>query len=446
MNLPSARRGMTLVEMMVATTMSLIIMGIIAQLFGMLGKGVTGSRSTLTLSEQLRAVGNTLRTDLAGLTVPTLPPAAPDSDVGYLEIIEGPAIDDPGLPRTSLTGDCDDSLLLTTRSLGNPFVGRFENGAIESQFAEVAWFCVEAPVQPVAGSTLYTLHRRQLLVIPYVGAGAFSASGSNWIRGSLSTVSGTYDLSLRAVPAGGTDPPYLLPNSLTDLTKRENRFLHNLSGTISNANYPYDDFSQNLAATGPHTALRAGEDVALTNVVAFDIRLFEPNVAVKVTPANTAALVPGDPGYPSGSSTPAKGGYIDLIPSLTSSATSVGAVFPTVGVPAFQTHGVFVTGTSGANNSQSLRPTVGTKTFGIYDTGSLHYESNGVDEDNDGSTDEGADGVDSNGDGVIDDAGERETSPPYPVALRGIEVRIRCYEPQSRQVRQVTVRHTFVPH
>ena len=31
------RRGMTLVEMMVATTMSLIILGIIAQLFGMLG-------------------------------------------------------------------------------------------------------------------------------------------------------------------------------------------------------------------------------------------------------------------------------------------------------------------------------------------------------------------------------------------------------------------------
>jgi prepilin-type N-terminal cleavage/methylation domain-containing protein len=441
MILPPARRGMTLVEMMVATTMSLIIMGIIAQLFGMLGKGVTGSRSTLTLSEQLRAVGNTLRTDLAGLTVSTLPPSAPDGDAGYLEIIEGPAIDDPGVPRTSLTGDCDDSLLLTTRSLGNPFVGRFENGAIESQFAEVAWFCVEAPTQPVAGSTLYTLHRRQLLVIPYVGAGAFYASGANRISGSLATVSGTYDVSLRADGYG-----HLLPNSLSDLTKRENRFLHNLSGTISNASYPYDDFSQNLAATGPLTSLRAGEDVVLTNVVAFDIRLFDPNVPVKITTANTTALVPGDPGYASGSSTQAKGAYIDLIPSLTSSATSVGAVFPPAGVPAFQTHGVFVTGTSGAYNNRSLRPTVGTKTFGIYDTGSLHYESNGVDEDNDGSTDEGADGVDSNGDGVIDDAGERETSPPYPVALRGLEVRIRCYEPQSRQVRQVTVRHTFVPH
>jgi hypothetical protein len=65
----------------------------------------------------------------------------------------------------------------------------------------------------------------------------------------------------------------------------------------------------------------------------------------------------------------------------------------------------------------------------------------------DGQIDEPA--YDANGDGDYDDpgddAGEMETSPPYPYPLRGIEVRIRCYEPSSRQVRQVTVRQTFVP-
>jgi hypothetical protein len=55
-----------------------------------------------------------------------------------------------------------------------------------------------------------------------------------------------------------------------------------------------------------------------------------------------------------------------------------------------------------------------------------------VDEDRDGVIDEGTDGV------------EYETSPPYPVPLRGIEVRIRCYEPSSKEIRQITVRHTFV--
>jgi hypothetical protein len=82
-----------------------------------------------------------------------------------------------------------------------------------------------------------------------------------------------------------------------------------------------------------------------------------------------------------------------------------------------------------------------------------------MDQDNDSTPDEGTNGVDDDSDGVFDeppydgdrdgvfeDLGEVETMPPYPYPLRGIEVRIRCWEPSSRQVRQVTVRHTFVPH
>ena len=38
------RVGMTLVEMLVATTITLIMMGLVAQLFGVFGQGVTGSR------------------------------------------------------------------------------------------------------------------------------------------------------------------------------------------------------------------------------------------------------------------------------------------------------------------------------------------------------------------------------------------------------------------
>ena len=81
-----------------------------------------------------------------------------------------------------------------------------------------------------------------------------------------------------------------------------------------------------------------------------------------------------------------------------------------------------------------------------YDTLSTHYEADGVDQDGQLGADQGTNGFDDDGDGLIDEADEAETSPPYPVALRGIEVRIRCYEPSSRQISQVTVRHTFVPH
>ena len=58
--------------------------------------------------------------------------------------------------------DNDDRLLFTTRSLGQPFVGRCQwspagDGTVKSDVAEVAWF--------VRGRTLY---RRVLLVAPWV--------------------------------------------------------------------------------------------------------------------------------------------------------------------------------------------------------------------------------------------------------------------------------------
>lgn len=45
--------------------------------------------------------------------------------------------------------------------------------------------------------------------------------------------------------------------------------------------------------------------------------------------------------------------------------------------------------------------------------------------------------------GGFNDAAQYTRGPPYPVPLRGIEVQIRCYEPTSKQVRQITVLHSF---
>jgi hypothetical protein len=45
--------------------------------------------------------------------------------------------------------------------------------------------------------------------------------------------------------------------------------------------------------------------------------------------------------------------------------------------------------------------------------------------------------------GVVDSASEKLTWPPYPAPLRGIQVKIRVYEPDSRQVREVTVTQSF---
>jgi hypothetical protein len=54
-------------------------------------------------------------------------------------------------------------------------------------------------------------------------------------------------------------------------------------------------------------------------------------------------------------------------------------------------------------------------------------------------------GLDDNHDGVVDDVNEQITSSPYPVPLRGIQVKIRCYEPDSRLIREITIEQDFLP-
>jgi type II secretory pathway component PulJ len=404
----SPRRGMTLVEMLVATAMTLIIMGVVAQLFGFLALTLSRSRDTIEMSSDARSVANLLRRDLTGGTVKTFPPTPTDGDSGYLEIIEGPATDQSA-GFSQLTGDCDDVLMLTTRSLDQPFIGTFGSyGSIESPVAEVAWYCRQSPAgyqTQAAGSTLYTLYRRKLLVMDYVGQTPFESSGDNSFSGSLPNTN--YDLSLRA------DGSLLRPNSLSDLTRREWRFMHNLSGTTSEAAFPYNVTVSNLANYGQLTGTRQGEDIVLTNVVAFDIRVFDPRAPLNET--SITAVDPGDPGYGGGASAGVNGAYVDL-------------------------------GSGAATTPLMGSATAKSKLTRIYDTWSTHYEFNGIDEDNSGVADQGVNGIDDNSNGIVDEAAEQETSPPYPVALRGLEIRLRVYEPSSRQVRQVTVRHTFVPH
>ncbi len=54
-------------------------------------------------------------------------------------------------------------------------------------------------------------------------------------------------------------------------------------------------------------------------------------------------------------------------------------------------------------------------------------------------------GLDDDGNGIVDDVSECITLPPYPVALRGIQVKIRCFEPDSRQIREITIEQDFLP-
>jgi hypothetical protein len=411
-SLVRTRSAMTLIEMLVAMAASLLLMSVIAQLFGVLGRTVSDSSNIQAVNTRIRGVARMLRTDLGGITVDTLPPIRSDSDSGYLELIEGPARDyNPQAPNR-LQGDCDDVLLFTCRSLSEPYLGRFATSStFESQTAEVAWFCVPAGSDPNTGVPVATLYRRQLLATAYVGQEPFLSSNNSVAASSYGnsweTFYNAFDLSCRL------DGGKLYPNSLGDLTKRENRFLHSQT-------FPHGFQGAATAGAVLTGAGRAGDDVVLTNVIAFDVRVFDPAAAIGGNPA---------------------GAYVDLNWGNASTPATTAATFPPVGTTAFQGKGVNCS--SGGNAALAL-PT--------YDTWSTHYEFDGVNQGDSPTltsppqTDEGSNGRDDNNDGIVDDSGEQETSPPYPVALRGIEVRIRVYEPSSRQVRQVTVRHTFVPH
>jgi hypothetical protein len=312
--------------------------------------------------------------------------------------------------------------MFTTRSFAVPFRGKSKAGYFESPVAEVAWF-LRAASASTAPQT-YTLYRRQLLVAGYPAVGDFTPdNGNSLVFPGWAEFYESYDLSVRREGAR------LVPNTLSDLTRRESRFLHNRNGLTDGTGFPYlFDVTGPGVWFDPDTSTRVGEDVALTNVLAFDVRVFDPSGAVVV--AGDDALVPGDPGFPPNPATNAFGCYVDLGHGVSISAMR--SLFAGQGQGNYRNQAI------GLHNKQ------------IWDTWSDHYETNGYDENDSGTgpIDEGANGIDDSipKDGIVDDLMERETSPPYPAPLRGIEIRIRVYEPSSRQVRQVTVRHTFVPH
>jgi prepilin-type N-terminal cleavage/methylation domain-containing protein len=470
--LPAGRHAFTLIEMLVSLAITLIMMGAVVTLFGTVTDSVSSSRALLEASDRLRACRNRLQADLQCATASMKPPLRPENGEGYLEILEGP--DKDGVNRfnstspsiNTLFGDTDDALMLTVRSRGEPFVGKYNGTTIESQVAEVVYFLSRSwspgpdgiygnaddirsteasldanasdplqvpplpgpPPAPAPPLRLFTLYRRVLLVYP----GGAVPPGPNFYN--------LYDLSARFDSSGN---PIL--NTLGDLTKRENRFAH-LGLTV---NYPpvfpffarYDTTPltttppPNFPTTGnvlvPFSLAsgRLGDDVIMTNVLSFDVQVYDPGAPVIVDGGNNAALEPRDKGYSSGGTGIGYGAYVDI------GYTPSGA-FSTTTPPRF----------NGPPNSKYFgSPAPALPNYLPYDTWSWHYENDGIDQNNDTYTDGGTNGLDDDGVNGVDDIGERDTLPPYNAPLRGIRVTIRVYEPSSQQVRQVTVVQDYLP-
>ena len=112
--------------------------------------------------------------------------------------------------------------------------------------------------------------------------------------------------------------PIVVANTLGDLTKRERRYGHAFVNNAAIANgfphrvdprylVPFGGSLSNGVYTVDMTNSHNGEDVVLTNVVAFDVQAWDPtapvynvqlNSATSTAPANMATVAPGDPGFP----------------------------------------------------------------------------------------------------------------------------------------------------
>lgn len=499
-----SRGGFTLVEMLVAMALSLIIVLAVAQVFRLIGDNVLASRATLEMSGQLRGAAGQLQSDLGGVTAPVRPWLKPSGGQGYFEVLEG-ALWDMGLGTTpypqSIMGDVDDVLMFTSRAKIGTFVGQIEGhidttnffpprlvyvpgeyNSIESSLAEVAWFTrfndYNGNGTPDSGEV--TLHRRTFLILPEL-----DLSDPTVLQLPPGQFYAAFDISAairEVLPATAPRTWAKQANTLETLGQRENRTAHNVSGgypldltdVTINRPFPYqisrallvpqgtvvtrgtdgqpgrsgvdddgngvvddvgemgafgtDDRTVSIDSLIPPLAVgyRAfaesfGNDVMLSDLLAFDVRVFDQMVPIRTNATAEDPLVPGDPGYATAPvAVIGQGAYVDLFFNRYT-VPNVATVFS--GLPA---------------NKSGL----GTA---VYDTWTWYYEQDGVDQFGDGAIDWATDGLDNDNLRGADDVGERETSPPYPVPLRGIQIRLRIIDRDSRQVRQLTVASDFVP-
>ncbi|MCA9125434.1 MAG: prepilin-type N-terminal cleavage/methylation domain-containing protein [Planctomycetales bacterium] len=150
----SPRRGFTLLEVLVATTVTLLMMAALAKIFKDIGTSMKQGRATLELNNRLRDVTFRMRRDLQNLTCTPNPPAGDTTGMGYMQYYDGPQTDytttiysttlnsnaNPldDVPNTSRIGDVDDILMATVRAGDVWFTGKVPSFVLERRAPSAA--------------------------------------------------------------------------------------------------------------------------------------------------------------------------------------------------------------------------------------------------------------------------------------------------------------------
>ena len=168
------RSALTLIEVLIATTITLLMMLALAQGFKSLSQTVSEGRSKLNLSDQLRGLNQLLRSDFEGRTTDSSTPQSGLLSAGYFKYYDGPISDSTAalfnhLPAAttieerlsaSRWGDIDDIAMFTAKAKpGQVFRGKVPHAlliinagltptpaqwstdvTISSEYAEIVWF------------------------------------------------------------------------------------------------------------------------------------------------------------------------------------------------------------------------------------------------------------------------------------------------------------------
>lgn len=511
------RSGLTLVEIMIALTMTLIVLGAMMTAFQFASEQMQMGRGVMEMANRLRAAEELMRSDLSNLTVDPRPYTESTAPNGYFEIVEGPqrdygaysdgtsgsfpftanatltgildtnsngipdpvdfTIDTPArvavgssdvdgnnvddlydttFPGNSYRGDHDDVWMGTVRSENQPFRGRYVapsatvtvpsttlptvdftqaslTAIIESPIAEIVWWTDYDDLNNnyVAdfNAESITVYRRVLLIRPGLPLPAFAT-----LDAAMRYLA-TNDISARVVilPSGNFQ---VVANDINDLANRQNRYCHH---PLAGAPASFPQYLNRLTLRGLRSAdyvsggasvVLNGNDIVLTDVAAFDLKVYSPNAGVKVEGGVT--VDPSDIGFvSSGSATAGIGAFVDL-------GHVGGGWFSGSTTPLSQLTYQYRFDLAPAAQLTGLMDLV-------YDTWTPLYESDGIDQNMDGLVDEGTNGLDDRGPVAPDDDSERETRPPYPYPVRGVKATIRLIEKNTKQVHQSSVVHSYVP-
>ncbi len=483
----SARRrrrvaGFTLIEMMVAVALSLLIMLAVVTVFGDLSAGVRDARARAELADRLRNAQDKLIEDLRNATAlpgAPMPPLPADKALGYFEYLEGPSpraltglgartINSETGTFDPTAGDVDDVLCFTIRSdeplrASAPLQGGGRR-TFYSHYAEVCWF--------LYGNRLV---RKVRLIVP----------GAN--------------LNGVAFPNALAE---IVPLELSQLALRHNRWAHvaqqgnmanwpnffisnNSANWVAQLNNQWDQWQGNgLQWPTPHASIavqlaNTQQQVILDNVLSFDVKVWDPAAPV--------FLIAAQPNSPSVAITPSS-----LVPGTSRPITvdspnryaeelmgwfqagrpntwRAGPVAFGTFVDLFYARRLYAGSNRPAVFHMSWFSGPGYGTLGLlaanrglpatYDTWTTFYEHDGWDQDGEGLVDEGAnEGNDANntppfpGDSIdphlrntpdADEAAEQEAPPPYRHPIRALQIKIRVFEPDTQQVREVTVVQAF---